>query len=623
MNMTPEIGDTVNPGEVSTDTDPSWLSINWAVVNKYVSHMRSRIFVNSMNGNLEAVRSLQKLMLKSRYNYLYAIRKVTTNQGAKTPGVDGVARLTNAQKWQLFLDLQSSSLHEYSPPPVRRIYIPKPDGRWRPLGIPTLTDRIYQAIVLNALEPEWEAKFENCSYGFRPGRSVADAVRAVFVPLSMPNPGSAQWIVDCDIKGCFDNVDHGFLLSCLDDFPASSSISKWLKAGIFDNQVFADTTDGFPQGGIISPLLMNIALHGLQKALDIRLRPNTGHVRTDFGPGRNYVRYADDFVILTKTREDALTCVNIVEEFMATRGLTLKKSQIFHLTQPFIFVGFEFKFVPKHGYKVDRVYRVVSLDPYRAEFIDRSAGVILADPSPRSISSVKEKLKKIFVETRGKPASLLIKKCNAVIRGWAESKIAGTSTKTFSKLDSYLYKLCWNWAKRAHPKKTSTWIYQRYYKKPALWQYANWKWVFHAPGTDIFMLKFRWFKVFDHIKVRGNASVDDPYLKDYWIDLQHKRFLNRPVNQLVRRIDAELITSQDYLCPVCQSQLLDGTTLHRHHIVYRALKGPDSFSNLVIMHAECHAQIHYGPNKNLWTESLKDYKKLHPKKRVSFREDGP
>lgn len=370
MNLTPLIGDPIDPDDISVDLDPSWLTIDWTQVNKHVARMRSSIFVNSKNGKADTVRSLQKLMLKSRYNWLYAIRKVTSNKGADSPGVDGVASLTNSQKWQLFIDLQTSSLSESMPPPVRRIYIPKPDGRWRPLGVPTITDRVYQAIVLNTLEPEWEAKFENGSYGFRPGRSVSDAVRAIFVPLSLHSKGAAQWVVDCDIKGCFDNVNHDFLIACLDNFPAAASIRRWLEAGIFDAQVFTESDVGFPQGGIISAFLMNIALHGLQSALGIKLRPN-GLVRSDAGSGRHYCRYADDFVVLTKTRDDALACVRIISDFMAIRGLTLKKSHIYHVTPPFVFVGYEFRLAPKAGFKADRVFRVVSTDPYVAEFVDR------------------------------------------------------------------------------------------------------------------------------------------------------------------------------------------------------------------------------------------------------------
>jgi RNA-directed DNA polymerase len=603
--------------EVSEDLEvdsyePGWHDVNWAQVNSDVRRFRERIFTRSKAGNWKQVRSLQKLFLKNKSNILHSIRKVLANKGRQTAGVDDVANLTPHQKLELFDDLCQLNLRDWSPPPVRRIYFPKPDGRWRPIGIPTIKDRVIQAMVVNILEPEWEAKFENVSYGFRPGRSVADAVQALFVPLSSKT--GKEWIVDCDIKGCYDNISHPFVLETLGDFPAKYLVERWLKAGFLEFGVYVESELGFPQGGPISPLLCNISLHGLQKDLDIRLRANGLH-RSDLGSGRIYIRYADDFVILCKSHEDAVEAIKITKKFLADRGLELKKENIVHISEGFDFVGFNIRWTPKYGIIRDRVVRIdrTSITPV-VTFWDRDSGLILAKPVDKSVTKVKETLKSIFVDTRGKSAAVLIKRANAVIRGWAESKIHGTSSRTFKELDNYLYTLQMNWIKRKHSAKSARWRVARYFRSPNVKRYAGYKWVFHAPGTPAYMLYFSWFKPYDHLKVISINCVDDPALREYWLDLKFRRHEARPVNEIVRKSHAELMHSQYWICPVCSEPLTNGEELHTHHIKGRRFKNADAFSNLLILHTECHKLVHAQKGQNQeWEMKLTEYKVRHPR----------
>lgn len=263
-----------------------WNAINWRQANKQVRNLRQRIFRASQAGDHRKVKSLQKLMLRSYSNTLLSVRRVTqVNAGRHTAGVDKLIAKTPQARGKLIDHLRT--FQPWKANPARRVYIPKADGQQRPLGIPTVLDRCMQAIVKNALEPAWEAKFEGTSYGFRPGRSTHDAIAKIFL-LARPNK-KKRWVVDADIKGAFDNIDHAFLLQTIGHFPARALIHQWLKAGYVDGGVLHNTDTGTPQGSVISPLLANIALHGLEQALGV-----TYNTRGEISGHRAVVRYADD-----------------------------------------------------------------------------------------------------------------------------------------------------------------------------------------------------------------------------------------------------------------------------------------------------------------------------------------
>src|SRR6266576_1617394 len=280
-----------------TEKQTNWNAIDWRKANRTVRNLRPRIFRAAQEGNLNKVRSLQKLMLKSYSNRLVSVRRVAQiNAGKHTPGVDKLVLKTPAARGRMVDTLAHYSLWQAKP--ARRVYIPKANGKLRPLGIPVIVDRCLQSMVKNALEPAWEAKFEGTSYGFRPGRSCHDAIEKIFA-LARPNK-TKKWVLDADIKGAFDNISHAHLQEAIGPVPGKELIKQWRKAGYVEQEMFHETEQGTPQGGVISPLLANIALHGMEEALGVKYN-SQGEIR---GP-RAVVRYADDFVVFGETKEDA------------------------------------------------------------------------------------------------------------------------------------------------------------------------------------------------------------------------------------------------------------------------------------------------------------------------------
>jgi RNA-directed DNA polymerase len=270
-----------------------WGSINWPQVEGGVRHLRQRIFTASQAGDLKKVRNLQKLMLRSRANALMSVRRVTElNAGRKTAGVDGKGVVSASGKAAL-ADRMRRHAHTVTAQPVKRVYVPKANGKQRPLGIPVIVDRVRQAQVVGALEPEWEARFEPRSYGFRLGRGCHDAIEAIFHVARGPNP-SRRWVLDADLAAAFDRIDHTRLLSHLGTFPARDQVEQWLKAGVVEQGRFTPTEEGTPQGGVVSPVLLNVALHGMEKAAGVRYQLNGTHAGGTVPGSPVLIRYADD-----------------------------------------------------------------------------------------------------------------------------------------------------------------------------------------------------------------------------------------------------------------------------------------------------------------------------------------
>jgi len=275
------------------DEFPEWDAVDWRAAEDDVRRLRQRIFAATRAGDLKRVRNLQKLMLRSRSNALLSVRRVTeVNAGRKTAGVDGEVITGAGQKAEL-ADWVQSRAGPWSPRPVKRVYVPKSDGRRRPLGIPVIGDRALQALTLNALEPEWEARFEPRSYGFRPGRGCHDAIVAIHTSASRKD-AKRLWVLDADLEAAFDRLNHDHLLAALGGFPAREIVRQWLKAGVIENRRFAPTEEGAPQGGVISPLLMNVVLHGMETAAGVRYRYGGAvALKTEAG-SPVLVRFADD-----------------------------------------------------------------------------------------------------------------------------------------------------------------------------------------------------------------------------------------------------------------------------------------------------------------------------------------
>ena len=318
-----------------------WGSINWPRLEGEVRHLRQRIFTASQAEDLKKVRNLQKLMLRSRANALMSVRRVTElNAGRKTAGVDGKVVVSAPGKAAL-ADRVRQHGHTISAQPVKRVYIPKANGKQRPLGIPVIVDRVRQAQVVNALEPEWEARFEPRSYGFRPGRGCHDAIEAIYKVGRGPNP-SARWVLDADLAAAFDRIDHHLLLAQLGTFPARDLVEQWLKAGVIEQGRLTPTEEGTPQGGVVSPVLLNVALHGMERAAGVRYQLIGTHAGKTVTGSPVLIRYADDLVALCTTKAQAERVKASLAEWLSPRGLAFNedKTRIVTLDEGFDFLGF-------------------------------------------------------------------------------------------------------------------------------------------------------------------------------------------------------------------------------------------------------------------------------------------
>jgi RNA-directed DNA polymerase len=441
------------------------------------------------------------------------------------------------------------------------VYIPKPDGKQRPLGIPTILDRCLQARVKNAIEPEWEAKFEGSNYGFRPGRGCHDAIGKVYL-LARPNKVK-KWVVDADIKGAFDNINHDYLMKAIGEAPGRELILQWLKAGVMEDGGFTATGVGTPQGGVISPLLLNIALHGMEAALGVRHR-KTGENQGE----RAVVRYADDLVVFCESKEDALRVRdNILPPWLAERGLSLspEKTRVVHLTEGFDFLGYNVKHYPCPN-------------------TTRTGFKLLIRPSKKAVTKLRTRLRETWESLNSCPIQQVLARLNPIIKGWANYHRVVVASETFKKLDDWMFHRAVRYIKRLHPTKSADWQTRKYWGR--LNPKTNDNWVFGDKQSGRFLWKFRWFKIVRHALVKGTASPDDPSLREYWWE---RRKLN------IRNLsdsDVRLAEAQDWRCPVCGMELINGEDLHRHHKEPKSEGGLDTYENRELLHLFCHQQRH-------------------------------
>jgi RNA-directed DNA polymerase len=545
-----------NGTEGRTETD--WNAVDWRETERTVRNLRRRIFRASEEGDHRKVRSLQKLMLRSRANALLSVRRVTQlNIGRSTPGVDKLVVKTPKARGELVDHIRS--YQPWRAKPARRVYVPKSNGKLRPLGIPTVKDRAMQAIVKNALEPYWEARFEPTSYGFRPGRSCHDAIQRIY-NVALPN-NRKKWVLDADIEGAFDNICHDYLLETIGPFPARELIRQWLKAGYLEEGSWHETETGTPQGGIVSPLLMNIALHGMEQALGIRRTKRDKTVGS-----RALVRYADDWVVFCESREDAEAARGQMREWLLKRGLRLSedKTRIVHLAEGFDFLGFNVRH-------------------YRAPRTSKSGYKLLIKPSKRSVEDLKHRLKREWKSLRGNSVNDVTERLNPIVRGWANYFRTGVSSKTFNELDNWMHRRIARWIKSSHPTKPAKWVKAKYWGR--LHPRRNDRWVFGDKRGGAYLLKFSWFPIERHVLVKGAASPDDPGLKGYWRKREQRRAKN------LKPRHKRLAEAQKGRCHQCGASLFNGEELHRHHVIPRSEGGPDEVENLRLVHLYCHQQI--------------------------------
>jgi RNA-directed DNA polymerase len=536
-----------------------WHSIDWRKVYRTVRRLQARIVKAVRAGRWGKVKALVYLLTHSFSGRALAILRVVSNSGAKTPGVDGVVWNTPEAKTAAFSTLRR---HGYRPQPLCRVYIPKSNGKMRPLGIPVMVCRAMQALYLLGLDPIEETLADRNSYGFRQGRCCADALEQCFKVLN--GPDAATWVLEGDIKSCYDRISHDWLLAHV---PMDRVIlGKWLKAGFLEKGVLFATTEGTPQGGIISPALANRTLDGLEDLLRQRLG---GKSRRRRARKVHLVRYADDFLI-TGTSEVLLEreVKPLVEQFLKERGLELshEKTRITRVEDGFDFLG---QTVRRHA-----------------------NGKLLIKPAKKSVKTFLTKIREVIKEQGGHgTAGELIRALNRVIKGWAMYHRHACSKRTFAYVDDWIFHRLWRWCRRRHRKKSPKWIKEKYFKR-----FGSVDWVFTGTLKDgkggsrpICLQAAARVNIHRHVKICGEANPYDPEWEAY---LEERLYKKMQASLKGRGHIEYLHRQQGGRCGGCGQLLQEQEEWQIHHRVRRSLGGDDSLDNLELLHANCHRQKH-------------------------------
>jgi RNA-directed DNA polymerase len=541
-----------------------WKTLPWHTLERRVFKLQTRIYRAERQGNRRAVHRLQRLLVTSQSAKLLATRRVTQdNRGKRTAGVDGVKSLTPPQR----LTLARTLTLPIKARPTRRVWIPKPGTtEQRPLGIPTMNDRAAQALLTLALEPEWEAKFEPNSYGFRPGRSAHDAIDAIHGGLCL----KPKYVLDADIAKCFDRINHTALLTKLHTIPTfRRAVRAWLRAGVMDGGELYPTEAGTPQGGVASPLLANIALHGLEMAvvaaLPYRLSGGTKELWKPL-----VIRYADDFVVMHQDRATIEYLQQVVQTWLADMGLELKpsKTQIVHSSEGFDFLGFHVR-----QYTVGKTHSA-----RRAQGKGRRQLLgckTIIKPSKAAKLRHAAALRAIVQSHKALPQAALIRRLNPLIRGWAHYYSTVSAKVAFRTMDFQLYLKLRRWAIRRHPNKGRTWVAHKY------WRLETGRWAFGTPdGRRLY--QHTQMRIRRHIKVRGDKSPYDGEWS-YWA-----RRMGRHAGLPTRM--TRLLRQQHGKCAHCGLYFRDRDVLEVDHTLPRSRGGTDGRANLRLLHGHCHDQ---------------------------------
>ena len=535
---------------------PDWHSIDWQRVNGNVRRLQTRIVQATQAGRWGKVNALQRLLTHSFSGKALAVRRVTENQGKRTAGVDGETWETPAKKAAA---LHTLTHRGYQPRPLRRVYIPKKHGKRRPLGIPTMRDRTMQALHLLALAPIAETTADPHSYGFRSERCTADAIEQCFNVLAPQR--MAQWILEGDIKACFDRISHGWLL---DNVPMDKPIlRKWLQAGFMEHHVFYPSDSGTPQGGIISPTLANLALDGLEGKLREAFPKTT---RQGKRAKVNLVRYADDFVI-TGASSALLTeeVQPLVEYFLRERGLELspEKTRITHIEDGFDFLGQNVR-----KYKSGTQHK------------------LLIKPSKQNVHTFLAKVRGIIKANKQLAAGKLIRLLNPIIRGWAQYHRHIVSKHAFGSVNHAIYERLWQWARRRHPQKSGRWVQQKYFTTIG----GN-HWVFYGEehAQTIWLFNPASVPIRRHITIRAAANPFDRAWDGYF---EQRLGVKMASTLRGRRQLLFLWKEQQGRCLVCAQKITELTGWHNHHVTWRSKGGADTAANRVLLHPACHTRVH-------------------------------
>lgn len=559
----------------------SWDQVQWHESYNKVRRIQRRIYKAKQLNQKDKVWWLQKLLLRNPHAKLVAVHSVTTlNKGKRTPGIDGKTITTNSEKLKLAQELNINGKTNF----IRRIWIPKPGKtEKRPLGIPTIQDRAKQALAKLALEPEWEAQFEPNSYGFRPGRRPHDAIEAIFLHL---RHGKQKWVFDADIRKCFDQINHDALIDKLETFPLMErQIRAWLEAGILDeySQIPKTSipTQGTPQGGVISPLLSNIALHGLENHLkNFVLSQPKPHLGASNGKRAKQtaigvIRYADDFVLIHPNRKILDSCITETKTWLSQIGLNVsdEKSKIVLSSNGFQFLGFQFITLKESKTKNQTKTKIY--------------------PSRENVKRINVKVRNTIQNNKSASSYVLIAKLRPIILGWGNYYKYCECKTTFNKVDNMIYQQIRAWVFRRATRQGRMEVKRKYFPEGRTFKFegreyqANWilQGQTLSPKNTIktnHLPKLSWIKSTKHIKVQGSQSV---YNGDsiYWT------LRTRKYSTMSTRI-TNLLIRQQGKCLACKTKFNIQDILEVDHVIPLSKSGKDNYDNLQLLHRQCHVQ---------------------------------
>lgn len=493
-----------------------------------------------------------------------AVRRVVTNQGGKTPGIDGVVWNSPEKKFEAIQQVLAITRNpkSYKASPVKRVLIPKPGtSEMRPLGIPTMIDRAVQAVYHMAIDPVVEVHSDPNSYGFRKYRSTHDAITTLRTLLDKPH--SARWILETDVAKCFDKIDHGFLMEHT-PIADRNVLEQWLQSGVMEQGKFSESTEGTPQGGIISPMLCNVALNGVEKVIDAAFPGR--FCKEGTRPKIHLIRYADDLVITGQNEELLLEAKEVLIEFLRGRGLTIKeaKTRLVHINEGFDFLGFNIRRFPT--------------DPAQNKTRKQDT-VLVIKPADKGVVKIQEKISSIIRVDRS--LEKIILELNPILRGWSEYyRVSYHSLSVFKQLHNYVWVKMWKWCRKKHPRKTAKELRSMY-----LVPHPTLKWVFgKSPTMQLFSL----CDVTSY-RLRPLKLVKNPYIR---ADIGY--FEDRRAKRVDARFRSAVYKRYQYKCPLCGQSLFNGEQVDLHHIQPAALGGKYTLSNIQPLHQTCHQQVTYG-----------------------------